>query len=185
MPFYAVSNGRTIGIFLNWNDCNNSVKGYKNALYKKFENLVLHSKFRGTSLTLLPLVKLCRKKLNAGAICIFQEIQNIALTHALEIEMSALSHVVSKSPQNAHCPAESHVPGYFCPQRGHPLFWLSQWQCWCWCVALSWRALVRGVYAGQCGMGIARRIDALRLLKMSNTVLQLHCSFVALEPSEH
>lgn len=36
MPFYAVSNGRTIGIFLNWNDCNNSVKGYKNALYKKF-----------------------------------------------------------------------------------------------------------------------------------------------------
>ena len=36
MPFYAVSNGRTIGIFLNWNDCNNSVKGYKNAIYKKF-----------------------------------------------------------------------------------------------------------------------------------------------------
>jgi len=36
MPFYAVANGRTIGIFLNWNDCNNSVKGYKNALYKKF-----------------------------------------------------------------------------------------------------------------------------------------------------
>jgi ribonuclease HI len=37
MPFYAVTNGRTIGIFLNWNDCNNSVKGYKNALYKKFD----------------------------------------------------------------------------------------------------------------------------------------------------
>lgn len=37
MPFYAVANGRTIGIFLNWNDCNNSVKGYKNALYKKFD----------------------------------------------------------------------------------------------------------------------------------------------------
>lgn len=36
MTFYAVANGRTIGIFLNWNDCNNSVKGYKNALYKKF-----------------------------------------------------------------------------------------------------------------------------------------------------
>ena len=36
MPFYAVANGRTIGIFLNWNDCNNSVKKYKNALYKKF-----------------------------------------------------------------------------------------------------------------------------------------------------
>ena len=36
MTFYAVANGRTIGIFLNWNDCNNSVKKYKNALYKKF-----------------------------------------------------------------------------------------------------------------------------------------------------
>jgi ribonuclease HI len=37
MPYYAVSNGRNVGIFLNWNDCNNSVKGYKNALYKKFD----------------------------------------------------------------------------------------------------------------------------------------------------
>ena len=37
MPFYAVANGRNIGIFLNWNDCNQSVKGYKNALYKKFD----------------------------------------------------------------------------------------------------------------------------------------------------
>ena len=36
MVFYAVANGRTIGIFCNWNDCNNSIKGYKNALYKKF-----------------------------------------------------------------------------------------------------------------------------------------------------
>jgi len=37
MPFYAVANGKNIGIFLNWNDCNNSVKGFKNALYKKFD----------------------------------------------------------------------------------------------------------------------------------------------------
>lgn len=37
MTFYAVANGRSIGIFFNWNDCNNSVKGYKNALYKKFD----------------------------------------------------------------------------------------------------------------------------------------------------
>jgi len=37
MPFYAVANGNTTGIFLNWNDCNNSVKGYKNAIYKKFD----------------------------------------------------------------------------------------------------------------------------------------------------
>ena len=39
MPFYAVANGRNIGIFLNWNDCNNSVKGYKNASYKKFDTM--------------------------------------------------------------------------------------------------------------------------------------------------
>ena len=37
MVFYAVKNGRTIGIFLNWVDCDNSVKGYTNALYKKFD----------------------------------------------------------------------------------------------------------------------------------------------------
>lgn len=37
MPYYAVANGRITGIFLNWNDCNNSVKGYKNAIYKKFD----------------------------------------------------------------------------------------------------------------------------------------------------
>jgi len=37
MVFYAVANGRNIGIFLNWNDCNDSVKGYKNAVYKKFD----------------------------------------------------------------------------------------------------------------------------------------------------
>jgi len=37
MPYYAVSNGRNIGIFLNWTDCNNSIKGYNNALYKKFD----------------------------------------------------------------------------------------------------------------------------------------------------
>jgi ribonuclease HI len=37
MPFYAVANGKNIGIFSNWNDCNNSVKGYTNAKYKKFD----------------------------------------------------------------------------------------------------------------------------------------------------
>lgn len=37
MVYYAVANGRTIGIFLHWNECNISVKGYKNALYKKFD----------------------------------------------------------------------------------------------------------------------------------------------------
>lgn len=35
--FYAVANGRTIGVFLNWDDCHNSVTGFKNASYKKFD----------------------------------------------------------------------------------------------------------------------------------------------------
>lgn len=37
MAFYAVKNGRSIQIFLNWNDCSNSVKGFKHAIYKKFD----------------------------------------------------------------------------------------------------------------------------------------------------
>ena len=37
MPFYAVANGRTTGVFSTWNECNRSVKGYKNASYKKFD----------------------------------------------------------------------------------------------------------------------------------------------------
>jgi ribonuclease HI len=37
MVFYAVANGRNNGVFLNWDDCNNSIKGYKNALFKKFK----------------------------------------------------------------------------------------------------------------------------------------------------
>lgn len=37
MPFYAVANGKNIGIFLTWDECNSSVKGYKNAVYKKFD----------------------------------------------------------------------------------------------------------------------------------------------------
>jgi len=45
MPYYAVANGKNIGIFLNWNDCNNSVKGYKNALYKKFDTKEEADKF--------------------------------------------------------------------------------------------------------------------------------------------
>lgn len=37
MVFYAVANGRNNGVFLTWTECNNSVKGYKNAVYKKFD----------------------------------------------------------------------------------------------------------------------------------------------------
>ena len=37
MPHYAVANGRTIGVFSTWDECNRSVKAYKNASYKKFD----------------------------------------------------------------------------------------------------------------------------------------------------
>jgi len=39
MIFYAVLNGRKKGIFLTWNDCNNSIKGYSNAIFKKFKTM--------------------------------------------------------------------------------------------------------------------------------------------------
>jgi ribonuclease HI len=39
MSFYAVANGKTIGIFTNWSECSESVKGFKNAKYKKFTSL--------------------------------------------------------------------------------------------------------------------------------------------------
>ena len=38
MGFYAVANGRIKGIFTDWNSCLESVKGYRNALYKKFDS---------------------------------------------------------------------------------------------------------------------------------------------------
>jgi ribonuclease HI len=37
MPYYAVASGRTNGVFSTWDECNCSVKGYKNASYKKFD----------------------------------------------------------------------------------------------------------------------------------------------------
>jgi len=49
MPFYAVANGRDIGIFSTWDECNNSVKGYKNALYKKFDKRELAEEFIQTN----------------------------------------------------------------------------------------------------------------------------------------
>ena len=39
MVFYAVANGRSIKIFSNWSDCSDSVKGFKNAVFKKFETM--------------------------------------------------------------------------------------------------------------------------------------------------
>ena len=37
MPFYAVAKGRTSGIFLTWPECQESVKGFSGAVYKKFD----------------------------------------------------------------------------------------------------------------------------------------------------
>lgn len=35
--YYAVKNGREIGIFLNWPDCHKQVDGFKDAVYKSFK----------------------------------------------------------------------------------------------------------------------------------------------------
>ena len=57
MVFYAVANGRTTGIFTNWHDCNDSVKGFKNAIYKKFdkkeeaENFIQSNRYKDTTET--------------------------------------------------------------------------------------------------------------------------------------
>ena len=37
MVYYAVAKGRTIGIFKTWSECQQSVKGFKNALFRKTE----------------------------------------------------------------------------------------------------------------------------------------------------
>ena len=39
MSFYAVANGRNIGIFHSWNECSESVKGFPKAKYKKFKTI--------------------------------------------------------------------------------------------------------------------------------------------------
>ena len=36
MSYYAVARGKSIGIFSSWNDCQEQVKGFKGAIYKKF-----------------------------------------------------------------------------------------------------------------------------------------------------
>lgn len=36
MAFYAVAKGRKVGIYENWTQCEQQVKGFKGALYKKF-----------------------------------------------------------------------------------------------------------------------------------------------------
>ena len=38
MTFYSVHKGNKVGIFNNWNDCNESINGFKGAVFKKFDN---------------------------------------------------------------------------------------------------------------------------------------------------
>ena len=35
--FYAVANGRSVGVFTNWTDCKHSVQGFSGAVFKKFD----------------------------------------------------------------------------------------------------------------------------------------------------
>ena len=50
MSFYAVANGKEIGIYNTWEECKNQINGFSNAKYKKFktredaENFILDSK---------------------------------------------------------------------------------------------------------------------------------------------
>tara|TARA_A100001015_G_C15031640_1_gene733614 strand:- start:2700 stop:3332 length:633 start_codon:yes stop_codon:yes gene_type:complete len=39
MSFYAVANGKQPGIYNTWKECCEMVKGFKNAIYKKFSNI--------------------------------------------------------------------------------------------------------------------------------------------------
>jgi ribonuclease HI len=36
--FYAVAAGHNVGVFSNWTDCKQSVQGYRNAVFKKFDD---------------------------------------------------------------------------------------------------------------------------------------------------
>jgi len=38
MSFYAVANGRTVGLFSTWKECQESVKGFPNDRFKKFDS---------------------------------------------------------------------------------------------------------------------------------------------------
>lgn len=41
LKYYAVANGRNTGIFNNWEDCNDSIKGFSGAMYKSFSQQAL------------------------------------------------------------------------------------------------------------------------------------------------
>lgn len=41
LKYYAVANGRSKGIFDNWDSCNESIKGFSGATYKSFSQQAL------------------------------------------------------------------------------------------------------------------------------------------------
>lgn len=57
MKYYAVAEGKTIGVFNSWNDCEKSVLGYKNAIHKKFNTKEEAEKFIQSNKTCKPTIK--------------------------------------------------------------------------------------------------------------------------------
>jgi len=45
MPFYAVAKGNSVGVFNTWTECQESIKGYSGATYKKFDTRDLAEAF--------------------------------------------------------------------------------------------------------------------------------------------
>jgi ribonuclease HI len=46
IPYYVVKKGITPGIYRTWNDCQEQIKGYPDAVYKKFDNMQEAYKFQ-------------------------------------------------------------------------------------------------------------------------------------------
>lgn len=47
--YYAVQNGRSKGVYNSWSECESEVKGFKGAVYKKFDTVEEAREFAGTS----------------------------------------------------------------------------------------------------------------------------------------
>jgi ribonuclease HI len=45
MPYYAVANGRTNGIFTTWAECNKMIKDFKYAKFRKFDTMIEAEEF--------------------------------------------------------------------------------------------------------------------------------------------
>ena len=43
--YYAVAKGKTIGIFSTWNECQDQIKGFKGAIFKKFSSQIEAEQF--------------------------------------------------------------------------------------------------------------------------------------------